>query len=141
MLLEPLGVAHNGVETIQVMGAVQEAGADRDPACVVQVAGHDVLVLGAGPIGLLAAQCAAAEGATRVILADINPYRLELAAGMEVISCPLVTLDISSCDLATEVKRLTGGAGVARLVEATGAPPIVNSCFRWHHQQTVLGPI
>ena len=107
----------------------------------VQVAGHDVLVLGAGPIGLLAAQCAAAEGATRVILADINPYRLELAAGMEVISCPLVTLDISSCDLATEVKRLTGGAGVARLVEATGAPPIVNSCFRWYHHSTVLGPI
>ena len=99
----------------------------------VQVAGHDVLVLGAGPIGLLAAQCAAAEGATRIILADINPYRLELAAGMEVISCPLVTLDISSCDLATEVKRLTGGAGVARLVEATGDPPIVNSCFRWQH--------
>ena len=79
---------------------------------------------------------AAAEGATRIILADINPYRLELAAGMEVISCPLVTLDISSCDLATEVKRLTGGAGVARLVEATGAPPIVNSCFRWHHNIT-----
>ena len=126
MLLEPLGVAHNGVETIQVTGAVQELTVTRR----VQVAGHDVLVLGAGPIGLLAAQCAAAEGATRVILADINPYRLELAAGMEVISCPLVTLDISSCDLATEVKRLTGGAGVARLVEATGAPPIVNSCFR-----------
>ena len=126
MLLEPLGVAHNGVETIQVTGAVQELAVTRR----VQVAGHDVLVLGAGPIGLLAAQCAAAEGATRVILADINPYRLELAAGMEVISCPLVTLDISSCDLATEVKRLTGGAGVARLVEATGAPPIVNSCFR-----------
>ena len=129
MLLEPLGVAHNGVETIQVRGAVQELTVTRR----VQVAGHDVLVLGAGPIGLLAAQCAAAEGATRIILADINPYRLELAAGMEVISCPLVTLDISSCDLATEVKRLTGGAGVARLVEATGAPPIVNSCFRWHH--------
>ena len=37
------GVAHNGVETIDV-------------------GGQDVLILGTGPIGLLAAQCAAAAG-------------------------------------------------------------------------------
>ena len=38
VLLEPLGVAHNGVETIQVKG-------------------HDVLVLGAGPIGDYKIKC------------------------------------------------------------------------------------
>jgi len=110
VLLEPLGVAHNGVETIQVKG-------------------HDVLVLGAGPIGLLAAQCAAAEGCSRVIIADVNKFRLELAEKMN-LACPLVTLDTSVKDLETEVKSLTSGNGVPRLVEATGAPPVVNNCFR-----------
>merc|ERR1711972_1125993 len=32
-------------------------------------------------------------------------------------------------DLAARVKELTGGVGVSRLVEASGAPPMVNSCF------------
>ena len=79
--------------------------------------------------GLLAAQCAAAEGCTRVILADFNKYRLELAESMN-LACPLVTLDTSTRDLEAEVKALTSGDGVARLVEATGAPPVVNNCFR-----------
>jgi L-iditol 2-dehydrogenase len=41
--------------------------------------GEHVLVTGAGPIGLLAMQAAFALGATRVTVADVNPYRLELA--------------------------------------------------------------
>jgi L-iditol 2-dehydrogenase len=36
-------------------------------------------VTGAGPVGLVAAQCALAFGATEVVVADVNPYRLELA--------------------------------------------------------------
>jgi len=109
VLLEPLGVAHNGVETIQVEG-------------------QDVLILGAGPIGLLAAQCAGAAGCKRIILADINSSRLELATNMN-IKCPLVTLNLASQSLATEIMKLTNGEGVARLVEATGAPSMVNTCF------------
>ena len=46
------------------------------------------------------------------------------------LACPLVTLDTSVRDLETEVKALTSGNGVPRLVEATGAPPVVNNCFR-----------
>ena len=79
--------------------------------------------------GLLAAQCAAAEGCSRVIIADVNKFRLELAEKMN-LACPLVTLDTSVKDLETEVKSLTSGNGVPRLVEATGAPPVVNNCFR-----------
>jgi L-iditol 2-dehydrogenase len=43
-------------------------------------AGDRVLVTGAGPIGLLAAQCARAFGATEITVTDVNPHRLELAA-------------------------------------------------------------
>ncbi|MGI8718094.1 MAG: NAD(P)-dependent alcohol dehydrogenase [Lapillicoccus sp.] len=38
-----------------------------------------VLVTGAGPIGLLAAQAARAFGAGEVVVTDVNPHRLELA--------------------------------------------------------------
>jgi L-iditol 2-dehydrogenase len=42
-------------------------------------AGDRVLVTGAGPIGLLAMQCALAFGATEVTVVDVNEHRLELA--------------------------------------------------------------
>jgi len=43
-------------------------------------AGSRVLITGAGPIGLVAAQCARAFGATEIVVADLNPHRLKLAA-------------------------------------------------------------
>ena len=42
-------------------------------------AGSRVLVTGAGPIGLVALQCALAFGATEVAVSDVNPARLALA--------------------------------------------------------------
>lgn len=42
--------------------------------------GSSVLIVGAGPIGLLAGQAAAARGATRIILSDINPARIGLVS-------------------------------------------------------------
>jgi threonine 3-dehydrogenase len=41
--------------------------------------GEDVLVTGAGPIGILAAAIAKKAGARFVVITDVNPYRLELA--------------------------------------------------------------
>lgn len=43
--------------------------------------GEDVLVSGAGPVGVLAAQVARALGARRVLITDLNQARLDLAAG------------------------------------------------------------
>ena len=45
-------------------------------------AGNSVLVTGAGPVGVLAAQVARAFGASRVRVADVSDYRLELAASL-----------------------------------------------------------
>lgn len=41
--------------------------------------GDDVLVTGAGPVGVLAAQAARALGARTVTISDVSPFRLELA--------------------------------------------------------------
>ena len=48
------------------------------------VLGEDVLVTGAGPIGLMAAAVARHAGARFVVITDVNPYRLELAKKMGV---------------------------------------------------------
>lgn len=42
--------------------------------------GEDVLVTGAGPIGIMAAAVARRAGARRVVLTDVNDYRLDLGA-------------------------------------------------------------
>ncbi|GAB2516973.1 L-threonine 3-dehydrogenase [Microbulbifer agarilyticus] len=44
--------------------------------------GEDVLITGAGPIGIMAAAVARHVGARHVVVTDINDYRLELAAKM-----------------------------------------------------------
>ena len=44
------------------------------------VLGEDVLITGAGPIGLMACAVAQHAGARYVVVTDVNPYRLELAA-------------------------------------------------------------
>lgn len=62
-LLEPLSVA---------LHAVRRSG--------LRI-GHSVLVLGAGPIGLLCASIAKAAGASRVCIVDIEQSRLEFAMG------------------------------------------------------------
>ena len=43
------------------------------------VLGEDVLITGAGPIGVMAAAVVRHAGARYVVVTDVNPYRLELA--------------------------------------------------------------
>lgn len=44
--------------------------------------GEDVLITGAGPIGIMAAAVAKHVGARHVVITDVNPYRLSLAEKM-----------------------------------------------------------
>jgi L-iditol 2-dehydrogenase len=57
--------------------------------------GDSVLVTGAGPIGLIAAQTARAYGADTVTVTDVNPHRLALAE-----SLGLDVVDVGSTSLA-----------------------------------------
>jgi len=51
-------------------------------ALAFPVLGEDVLITGAGPIGCMAAAVVRYAGARYVVVTDINPWRLELAARM-----------------------------------------------------------
>lgn len=67
-------------------GIDEEVGAIFDPfgnavhtALSFPVLGEDVLITGAGPIGIMAAAVVRHAGARHVVITDPNPYRLELA--------------------------------------------------------------
>ena len=67
------------------------------------VLGEDVLVTGAGPIGLMAAAVAHHAGARFVVVTDMNPFRLDLAKKMGAT----VALDVSKGNLG-EVQQQLG---------------------------------
>jgi threonine 3-dehydrogenase len=53
-------------------------------ALAFDLVGEDVLITGAGPIGLMAIAISRHVGARFVAITDVNPYRLELAAGLGI---------------------------------------------------------
>jgi len=66
------------------------------------VLGEDVLITGAGPIGLMAAAIARHAGARHVVITDVNPFRLELAKKMGVT----LTVDVTQSTIAQSQKTL-----------------------------------
>ena len=66
------------------------------------VLGEDVLLTGAGPIGIMAAAVARHAGARYIVITDINDYRLELAAEMRVD----LALNINRTSIAQAQKKL-----------------------------------
>lgn len=82
------------------------------------------LVVGAGPIGALAAQWLTILGWTRVLVADIDTRKLEIMAGLgfEVV-------DASVQNTVAAVKERTGGRGVDAAVEASGLPSTFLECL------------
>src|SRR5205085_5891995 len=53
-------------------------------ALTFDVLGEDVLITGAGPIGIMAAAVARHAGARYIVITDLNDYRLELARKVRV---------------------------------------------------------
>ena len=80
--------------------------------------GEDVLITGAGPIGLMAAQVARHVGARNVVITDVSPYRLELARSMGVD----LALDVSHETVAAAQERLGMIEGFDVALEMSGHP-------------------
>jgi len=51
------------------------------------VLGEDVLITGAGPIGIMAVAICQYAGARSIVITDVNPYRLKLAKTMGATRC------------------------------------------------------
>jgi threonine 3-dehydrogenase len=72
-------------------------------ALAFPVLGEDVLITGAGPIGIMAAAVARHAGARHVVITDVNEYRLALARQLGVTRA----LDVRSQTIA-DVQRALG---------------------------------
>jgi threonine 3-dehydrogenase len=67
---------------LEVLSCFDPLGNATHTALAFDVLGEDVLITGAGPIGIMAAAIAKHAGARYVVVTDINDYRLELAKKM-----------------------------------------------------------
>ena len=65
---------------LEVLSCFDPLGNAVHTALSFDVLGEDVLITGAGPIGIMAAAIAKHAGARFVVITDVNPYRLDLAA-------------------------------------------------------------
>ena len=105
-------------------GISDEIGAILDPlgnavhtALSFDLIGEDVLVTGAGPIGIMAAAVARHAGARNVVITDLNQDRLELAAQV----ADVVPVNPSRDDLASVIGKLGLAQGFDVGLEMSGS--------------------
>src|SRR6516225_2069035 len=103
----------------------QEVAAIFDPfgnavhtALSFPVLGEDVLITGAGPIGIMAAKIVRHAGARHVVVTDVNPYRLELARRMGAS----LAVDVRSRSIASIQNDLGMKEGFDIGLEMSGNP-------------------
>lgn len=87
--------------------------------------GEDVLVTGAGPIGIMAAAVARHAGARTVVLTDVNDYRLGLAKSIADVR----TVNVAKEDLHDVMRELGIQVGFDVALEMSGAPSAFNQAI------------
>nr|WP_239057126.1 L-threonine 3-dehydrogenase [Desulfovibrio sp. JC010] len=80
--------------------------------------GEDVLITGAGPIGMMAVAVARHAGARHIVITDINDYRLDLAAKMGATR----TVNVSKEKLEDVMNELGMTEGFDVGLEMSGSP-------------------
>ncbi len=88
--------------------------------------GEDVLITGAGPIGIMAVAIVKQAGARYVVITDINPYRLELAKKMG----PTLILDARTEEIQDAVNKLDMKEGFDVGLEMSGSPDAFKSMLK-----------
>ncbi len=92
-------------------------------ATAFDLVGEDVLITGAGPIGIMAAAVARHCGARHVVVTDINPDRLKLLVQVAPHAIPVNTLKEDLREIMGHLK-MTEGFDVG--LEMSGAEPAFN---------------
>jgi threonine 3-dehydrogenase len=102
-----------------------EIGAILDPlgnavhtALSFDLVGEDVLITGAGPIGMMAAAVCRHVGARHIVITDINKYRLDLSAQV----ADAVPVNVAEDDLKSVMAKLGMKEGFDIGLEMSGAP-------------------
>ena len=90
-------------------------------ALAFDVVGEDVLITGAGPIGIMAAAVIRHIGARHVVITDVNDYRLALAEQMGATR----TVNVSRESLKEVMAELDMHEGFDVVLEMSGVPSAV----------------
>ena len=112
---------HEGVD-LEVASIFDPFGNAVHTTLSFPVLGEDVLITGAGPIGIMAAAVARHAGARYVVITDVNPARLELARMMGVT----LAVDVRDQNLPDIQQQLGMTEGFDVGLEMSGNP----SAFR-----------
>jgi len=91
-----------------------------------EIAGLNVVVTGAGPIGLMAIAVARAAGCATLFATEVNPHRRSLALKMGADEA----LDPAAGDVVKHVIEATGGAGADVMLEMSGHPDAIHKGFQ-----------
>ena len=89
-----------------------------------KVLGEDVLITGAGPIGIMAASVVRHAGARNVVITDLSPRRLALASSMGAVTRGV---DVSTTSLREVMAELGMVEGFDVGLEMSGAAPALHS--------------
>jgi len=103
---------------LDVVSCFDPLGNATHTALSFDLLGEDVLITGAGPIGVMATAIAKHAGARYVVVTDVNPYRLELARKMGAT----MTLDVRTERIADAQKKLGMKEGFDVGLEMSGSP-------------------
>ncbi len=95
-------------------------------ALAFNLVGEDVLITGAGPIGIMAAAVARHVGARHVVVTDVNDYRLQLAEGMGADR--VVNVSREKLEEVTAELGMKEGFDVG--LEMSGSPQAMDQMFR-----------
>ncbi len=95
-------------------------------ALAFNLVGEDVLITGAGPIGIMAAAVARHVGARHVVVTDVNDYRLQLAEGMGADR----VVNVSREKLEDVTAELGMKEGFDVGLEMSGSPQAMDQMFR-----------
>ncbi len=87
--------------------------------------GDTVVILGAGPIGLIHTQLAKAAGAKNIIVTNRSPHRREIALSIGATHA----IDPASKSLEQTVKDLTNGRGADAAVVCIGVPELADTAL------------
>src|ERR1700678_1353071 len=108
---------HEGID-LDVAAIFDPFGNAVHTALSFPVLGEDVLITGAGPIGIMAAGVAQHAGARFTVITDVNPYRLDLARKMGVTMA--VNVHDAKLDAVQKQLGMTEGFDVG--LEMSGNP-------------------
>lgn len=108
---------------LDVLSCFDPLGNATHTALSFPLLGEDVLITGAGPIGVMAAAIARHAAARHVVVTDVNPYRLELARKMGAT----LAIDVSKESLADAQAKLGMKEGFDVGMEMSGSPVALRS--------------